>query len=761
MARLSQKFLIALTLTLILFPLAISASAQRRSNRGNTQARTPSRRAPVARPPTGRSSGTRATTPRPRRAAPRRRPQERPQPRPQERRRTAKPTRRAPQPRAKAPTRRAPQQRTKTPTRRTPQTRSDSRRRPATTPRQPTKRRTSTRVPSVKRYQGSSSTPRRDRPTPRSNNNERDTRRRSEQSRAQREASARRANLERTRKINERNRRTSTKRATKSTPAPQRRNGLTVSPLRRSSGFGTNRASRNQPSRGFGRNGERTQPNRLKTPTGRRADASRRSIAGTNNNPRATRRTTSNRVPTSDLNKRGANLSKGSRRSNRGLPTRSNLGRGGIATTDRNRRGARAKKTVARRPTPLRPMAAPKARAAVVQPLPAVPSRRLAVATTVNPAPRASHGGARRHNRRHRDSNLNFGLFFGGGGWGFGAGYSNYSYFNGGSAISFGFGGGLGYAGSYLHGAGYGPYWNSYYYGYRPGHLGIASPAHVYFGHQVDFRYRTRLHFGFNYFHPFATYTPYPFYRTSYFEPWYVNYFARRTPAYRTYYYVQEPPPETFITYVETADPFVDEVEVLDVAAFDGLDYDPGYVEDSFDPVSRDPIPVVFQSSFSGGVPPGQTFDEALAWGEEALFNGDYNGAAEAFRQAMKLRWDDAYPKFQLALALFGAERYDLAYLSLELGLDQNPAWIYRRFDVRDAFASAEEFGSRISALERYLIRNSRDDDARFVLGYCYFFSGNLFGARSVTRVLDDSPRSFPHLKSLASEAEKRLLESR
>lgn len=529
--------------------------------------------------------------------------------------------------------------------------------------------------------------------------------------------------------------------------------------MKRSGGLGTRQGSGRRASSGFGSN----QPgSKARVPTSREGTANR-------NNPASTRRPAFRKKPLPNKRTSAAN-----RGNNRKSATKKALGRGGVAVSDggvlRKNRNA---KTLKRRPSGLSRSASDR-RGNVVEKLSPVPKRRLKPRADANANVRrdnrseggrsgAIRSGFRRSGTRgrgrnlNRQSNLNFGLFAGGNRWGFGLGYSNHNYFNnGGSSLNFGFGGGNCYSGSYLHGAGYSNYWRSHYYGYRPYHLGIASPAHVYYGHQIDFRYRSRLHFGYNYYHPFAVNTPYPFYRTCYYEPWYVNHYARRTPIYRTYYYVQDPILET--TYVETADPFVDEDEVFGIDQIDAINYDDGFVADVIAPIARNPVPVAFQSSFSNDVPDGQSYDEGLAWAEEALFNGDYNGAAEAFRRAMKLRWEDDYPKFQLALALFGAERYDLAHLALELGLNQNPAWLYRRFDVRDAFESREEFASCLSALERYLIRHSNNDEARFVLGYCYFFSGNLFGARSVTRILDDSPRSFPHLKTLSTESEKRLL---
>ena len=376
----------------------------------------------------------------------------------------------------------------------------------------------------------------------------------------------------------------------------------------------------------------------------------------------------------------------------------------------------------------------------------------------VNTARAGQRRGGRDHRRGDKDHNhssLSINFFAGGRGWGFGVGYSKNNYYDHGwhsSAVSFGFGGGYDYSHSYLHSGGYEPYWRNHYYG--RGHLGYSSPAHLYFGKQVDFRYHSRLHFGYNFYYPYAYHTPYPFYRTCYYEPWYVQDFALRTPVYRTYHYVSEPAYCVSDSYVETADPYVEEDVVLTLAEIANTDA----LADVGDLDHLDPVPVALRSSFSAEVAADLRYDEYLAWGEEALFTKRYFVAAEAFRRAMKLRWEDDYPKFQLAAALFGAGRYDVAFLALELGLTQNPTWLYRHFDLRSAFVSKEEFDTRVQALERHLIRHDGLDDFRFLLGYVYFFSGNLFGARSVFKTLEESPRPYPHLDVMSREAEKRLL---
>ena len=51
--------------------------------------------------------------------------------------------------------------------------------------------------------------------------------------------------------------------------------------------------------------------------------------------------------------------------------------------------------------------------------------------------------------------------------------------------------------------------------------------------------------------------------------------------------------------------------------------------------------------------------------------------------------------------------------------------------------------------------------EARFVLAYVYFFSNNLFGARSLLGVLQESGFEPVHVYRMAGEAEKRLIKDR
>lgn len=371
---------------------------------------------------------------------------------------------------------------------------------------------------------------------------------------------------------------------------------------------------------------------------------------------------------------------------------------------------------------------------------PAFRNRNAGVGRRLEPIQEVHHH--HHYNNGNRRS-FGFNLFVGGGNWGFGVGVNRgfgHPFYGGGSAFHFGFGGGPWYDASYLYGPAYAGYWNNAYWGW---------------GRRIPFAYRgfyrhSRFHFGYNYFYPFAAYTPYPFYRTTFFEPWYVRNFVVGCPTYRTYHFVNYDVP----TYVESTDPYYEE----DVVVAAGLE---DWVDDGVVPISAAPRPAdafaEFRNPFAE-IPADLSYDEYLAWGEEALYDGDLARAAEAFRRAMLIRGEAYFPKFQLALALFGSDNYRLAGLALELGFDQNPAWVFRRFNLSDAFRDPELLAAAVQRLERHLIVNEADDRARFVLGYAYYFTGNLFGARGVFKVLSERIAPLPHVDRLAASAERRLI---
>jgi hypothetical protein len=380
---------------------------------------------------------------------------------------------------------------------------------------------------------------------------------------------------------------------------------------------------------------------------------------------------------------------------------------------------------------------------------------------------RAHRDHVSRHQYRRDNDHWSFSLFAGGNRWGLGFGFNNHSYFNYGNSFAFrlGFGGGRWYSNSYLHGAGFRPNWYSHYWG---------NPFFRGAGFNAGFGRFSRFHFGYSHFYPFATYTPYPFYRWGLYEPFYVNAFASALPVYRTFYYVNRPVVRGFTSevvyyddFVEACDPYVESDVVIGVDEIDALGYESAAV-----PASVALAPVAGGGTSIAGLPPelnaplvsdfprGLSFDEYLAYGEEALYNADYVSAAEAFRQATLQKPADDYARFQLATALFGAERFALAGQVVESALALNPAWLHRRFDVGDVFSDRAEFDRRVRALETHLVTQDTDAYGRFMLAYVYYYSGNLFGSRNLLRVLEERAVEIEGIDGMAREAEHRLTRS-
>ena len=387
-------------------------------------------------------------------------------------------------------------------------------------------------------------------------------------------------------------------------------------------------------------------------------------------------------------------------------------------------------------------------------------------------SPRGRGGNVRGSSAsRGRDSrsrsSLSLGLFVGGSSWGLGLGYSNNSYYSHGSHVGFGFGAGPWYGHSHLHHNYYSPFWNNFHYGHRYRsslwryYLPYSTTAWSIYsrpsysrGFYGGFYRRARYSFGYSHYHPYSSYTPYPFYRRVFYEPYYVSSYATSYPVYRTYNYTRV----NYVSdYSEACDPYVEPDDVIDVAYVDFDDGGPAtYAVDSVS--SYNPTPLEFRAPFVADFPAGLEYEEYLASGEDSLYNADYLNAAEAFRLAMLLRPSEDYPYFQLASALFGAGEYVLGGRALEQGFRKNSAWFYRRFSLADGFRSRDEFGSRLQDLEGHLVQEQGDQSTRLLLAYVYYFSDNLFGARGVLRGLEEERYLTRFLTPMSREAERRLL---
>ena len=277
-----------------------------------------------------------------------------------------------------------------------------------------------------------------------------------------------------------------------------------------------------------------------------------------------------------------------------------------------------------------------------------------------------------------------------------------------------------------------------------------------------SFYRRSRYHFGYSYYYPFASYSPYPFYRRTYYEPYYLTSWSYRCPSYRTYYYTSHTA-DYPVDYVEVVDPYVESDDVLSSAEYASFSAADVLVDDYADGEFIEPIADDFEDPFARpfvhDVADGLRYDEYLVLGEESLHRADYMRGAEAFRRANKSRPDEDYALFRLGASLFGAGEYGLALYAVESGLELEPARVFRRLDMSVAFGSKIEFKRRLADLEKHLVSHEDDLGARFLLAYCYYYSGELFAARGLFRDLEELGFRSPHLDAFAKEAERRLVE--
>jgi Flp pilus assembly protein TadD len=113
-----------------------------------------------------------------------------------------------------------------------------------------------------------------------------------------------------------------------------------------------------------------------------------------------------------------------------------------------------------------------------------------------------------------------------------------------------------------------------------------------------------------------------------------------------------------------------------------------------------------------------------------ALFrNGQYLEALHQFRLATLADLTFAIAKFAYAQGLFALGIYEYAAYEIRLGLEIMAEWPEIGGDVKLLYGDVKDFEQQLQALKAHLEIQPDDEDARTVLGYVLFFSGDLAGA--------------------------------
>ncbi|HYC76574.1 MAG TPA: hypothetical protein VEI02_03000 [Planctomycetota bacterium] len=288
---------------------------------------------------------------------------------------------------------------------------------------------------------------------------------------------------------------------------------------------------------------------------------------------------------------------------------------------------------------------------------------------------------------------------------------------------------------------GCGPWWGHYGFG---GWCGYAWPSSGFFYGGWS-HHRWHVGFGFGCGPAFYSDCHYPIYRCYRYYPYYYYSATTYYPVYGTTYYADAPA----TTYVDASDPYVEFVD--DHSAHAPAGPRPGRLADP-------PLPAVFAASLHPDVPAGLDVVDYLGMAEKAFREGRYLEAAEALRRSWEGAPDDSTRPLELGYALFAAERYDLAAAAFRAAFATDATLVKRYDSVAAKFGSAEAFRDARLALERRVVREPTDFDARFVFATVAFMNGDWFVARDAFEALGTAEASA---SAFRSEAERRLLYER
>lgn len=261
-----------------------------------------------------------------------------------------------------------------------------------------------------------------------------------------------------------------------------------------------------------------------------------------------------------------------------------------------------------------------------------------------------------------------------------------------------------------------------------------------------------RLSVGFGYAcSPWNSYRwSYPSYRRYGYYPYSYYNTVVYYPAYTSVYHTDT----VVVDYEDSYDPYVDYVDevaprsepVVRVSELRSV------------PVSSAGVGGLFTTPIVADFPSELGPSEALARGEGWLRSGDFLLAAESFRRAWLATPDDYYAPLQLGLSLFAAQgRVSLAKAAISSGLARNPAWVERTVDLRESIGS-KAHEQAASELERLVVSNPGDHDARFLLAYARLYSGQAFAAHSGFSTLESVGYADPSLAALKARAATELL---
>ena len=115
--------------------------------------------------------------------------------------------------------------------------------------------------------------------------------------------------------------------------------------------------------------------------------------------------------------------------------------------------------------------------------------------------------------------------------------------------------------------------------------------------------------------------------------------------------------------------------------------------------------------------------DALIDYGSSFFKNADYHTAAKLFKKAIDL--DQKLPVVHIAYgdSLFALGRFDEATQAILRGLEIYPKYAENPINRREFYNNPSEFDRQLGNLETYVRKHPSNLNARFLLGYNYFFT--------------------------------------
>ncbi|HVN78589.1 MAG TPA: tetratricopeptide repeat protein [Terriglobia bacterium] len=114
--------------------------------------------------------------------------------------------------------------------------------------------------------------------------------------------------------------------------------------------------------------------------------------------------------------------------------------------------------------------------------------------------------------------------------------------------------------------------------------------------------------------------------------------------------------------------------------------------------------------------------DDLVKQGSAFFKKADYQMAARLFKTAIDKKQDAPVVHIAYGDSLFALGKFGEATQAIVKGLEIYPKYAESHINRRDFYGDPSDFDSQLQTLEAYVSKNPADHNARFLLGYNYFF---------------------------------------